>query len=95
MSVQSSDDRVAGARSKWLDRLRRVLVTRHYSGQTVRGYAMWINEFIVFRGERHPAEVGELKNKAFLTQGALKERVAAFTRNRACSALLAGKSEAK
>jgi len=71
-----------------LDRVRQHLRLRHYSIRTERAYVDWIKRFIVFHGNRHPAEMGEDEISGFLTYLAADRHVAASTQNQALSALL-------
>jgi integron integrase len=71
-----------------LDRLRDVLVLRHYSPKTAEVYVNWARRFILFHGRRHPSEMGEPEVSAFLSSLAIQGRVSASTQNQALAALL-------
>ena len=71
-----------------LDQVRVVLRRRHYSIRTEQAYVDWIKRYIWFHGERHPATMAALEVEAFLTDLAVKRKVAASTQNQALSALL-------
>lgn len=73
---------------KLLDHVRVALQARNYSSRTEEAYVAWIKRFIFFSWKRHPAEMGEPENNAFLTHLAVKEHVSASTQNQALSALL-------
>lgn len=77
-----------GAGPKLLDQVREVMRFRHYSLRTEEAYTGWIRRFILFHGKRHPASLGTEEVRAFLTDLALKGKVAAPTQNQALSALL-------
>jgi integron integrase len=73
---------------KPLDQLRHALRLKHYSIRTEDSYLDWTRRYILFHNKRHPSEMGSTEIKAFLTHLAVKENVAASTRNQALSALL-------
>lgn len=79
---------VGDARPKLLDQLREALRSQHYSRRTKQTYCLWVKRFIYFHNVRHPAEMAEPEINAFLTNLAVKEKVAASTQNQALSALL-------
>lgn len=74
--------------SKFLDEVRAVLRTQHYSYRTERTYIDWILRYIRFHGLRHPKEMGAVEIEAFLTHLAVEKNVAASTQNQALAALL-------
>ena len=47
------------ATSPFLESIRHVLRTKHYSIQTEKAYLTWIKRFILFNQKRHPAKMGE------------------------------------
>lgn len=61
---------------------------RHYSRRTEEAYVAWIRRYILFHGKRHPAEMGAAEITQFLTDLAVRRKVAASTQNQALSALL-------
>ncbi len=71
-----------------LDRVRDKIRLKHYSIRTEQAYVDWIKRFIIFRGKRHPSELGAPDVEAFLTHLAVERTVAAATQNQAKSALL-------
>jgi len=71
-----------------LDRVREELRVRRYSHRTEATYVSWIIRFIRFHDLRNPAEMGTAEIEAFLTDLAVRRRVAASTQNQALSALL-------
>jgi hypothetical protein len=60
---------------------RDVIRRKHYSIRTEQAYTGWIRRFILFRGKRHPAEMGEPEMTEFLTHLARDANVAASTQN--------------
>ena len=71
-----------------LDQVRAAIGVLHYSRRTEQAYVHWIKRFIFFHGKRHPAEMGEVEIRAFLSHLAVERHVAASTQNQALSALL-------
>jgi len=71
-----------------LDRVRAAVRLRHYSLRTEHAYVAWIRRFIHFHGLRHPDEMGAIEVVEFLSDLAVRHRVAASTQNQALSALL-------
>jgi integron integrase len=78
----------AGHKPKLLDQVRDAIRTRHYSYRTEEAYVGWIRRFILFHGKRHPAQMGKAEIEQFLTELAVKRKVAASTQNQALAALL-------
>jgi len=74
--------------SQLLDCMRDEIRVRHYSIRTEDAYLLWARQFILFHGNRHPAEMGGPEIAAFLTHLAVNREVAASTQNQALSALL-------
>lgn len=75
-------------RLRFLEIVRTKLRERRYSARTETAYVYWIRRFIVFHGRRHPANLGEVEVRAFLSALAVSDRVAASTQNQALAALL-------
>lgn len=73
---------------KLLEQVRRTARLRHLSRKTENSYVAYIRRFILFHNKRHPNEMGVEEIRAFLTDMAVRERVAASTQNVAFSALL-------
>lgn len=71
-----------------LDRVRAEIRVRHYSLRTEQSYVDWARRFILFHRKRHPAEMGAIEIKAFLSHLAVDRQVSASTQNQAKSALL-------
>lgn len=71
-----------------MERLRRELRTRHYTPRTEDTYAFWVRRYLHFHGMRHPTEMGAVEINAFLTDLAVRGKVASSTQNQALSALL-------
>jgi integron integrase len=61
---------------------------KHYSLRTERTYREWIKRFIFFHGKRHPREMGAFEVERFLSDLAVRHKVAAATQNQAFNALL-------
>lgn len=72
--------------SPFLESIRHVLRTKHYSIQTEKTYLLWIKRFILFNQKRHPVDMGEEEVSNFLSYLAVNRRVTASTQNLAlCS----------
>ena len=71
-----------------LDQVRLAIRIRHYSRRTEKVYILWVRQFILFHGKRHPAEMGVEEVQRFLTSLAVQRRLSASSQNQALSALL-------
>src|SRR6266705_4646493 len=70
-----------------LDQVSEVMRFKHYSLRTERTYREWITRFILFHGKRHPREMGAVEVGRFLSDLAVRHKVAASTQNQALNAL--------
>jgi integron integrase len=84
----SSDGVVPNPKARLLDQVREVIRVKHYSIRTEEAYVQWIKRFIFFHGKRHPREMGVAEIEAFLTDLAVRGKVAASTQNQALNALV-------
>jgi len=75
-------------RSKFLDHVREVIRTNHFSYSTEKTYISWIYRFIIFHNKRHPVEMGGTEIADFLTNLAVERKVSASTQNQALNALV-------
>lgn len=73
---------------KLLDRVRAEIRVRHYSLRTEQSYVDWARRYILFHQTRHPAEMGAVEVREFLSHLAVERHVSASTQNQAKSALL-------
>ena len=75
---------------KLLEQVRSVLRLKHYSIHTERSYVDWIRRYVHFHhmGSREDLADGERKMEAFLTDLAVRGKVAAATQNQAMNALV-------
>ncbi len=73
---------------KLLDQVSEVMRFKHYSIRTETSYRDWIKRFILFHGKRHPREMGSAEVSRFLSDLAVRGKVAASTQNQAFNALL-------
>lgn len=75
-----------------LDQVREVIRSKHYSARTEQAYLHWVRLYVRWNGRaghmRHPAEMGSVEVKAFLTMLAVERQVATSTHSQALSALL-------
>ena len=79
---------VPNPKARLLDQVREVIRVKHYSIRTEEAYVQWIKRFIFFHGKRHPREMGPMEIEAFLTDLAVRGKVAASTQNQALNALV-------
>ena len=84
----SASSPIAAPPPRLMDRLRGAIWRRGYALATERTYVGWALRFIRFHDRRHPAEMGAREVEAFLTDLAVKGRVAESTQNQALHALL-------
>ena len=73
---------------KLLDQVRGKLRVKHYSIRTEEQYLHWIKRFILFHDTRQPRDMGAGEVEGFLTDLAVRGKVAASTQNQAKSAIL-------
>lgn len=52
---------------KLLDQVRDALRVKHYAYRTEKTYVFWIRRYILFRGKKHPSEMGSMQIQEFLT----------------------------
>src|SRR4051794_6583902 len=71
-----------------LDQLREAARRRGHAEPAVAALAEWNRRFILFRGKRHPRDMGAAEVEWVLTDLAVKGQVAASTQNQALRALL-------
>lgn len=74
--------------SPFIESIRNVLRTKHYSLKTEKAYLHWIRRFIYFNGKRHPKDMGELEVEQFLTHLATEVKVSPTTQNQALCAVI-------
>src|SRR2546422_2260645 len=79
---------VPNPKARLLDQVREVIRFKHYSIRPEDAYVQWIKRFIFFHGKRHPREMGATEIEAFLTDLAVRRKVAASTQNQALNALV-------
>ena len=75
-------------KSKFLDQVREVIRTKHFSHSTEKTYVGWIYRFIIFHKKRPPKAMGEKEIGKFLTYLAVEKQVSASTQNQALNALV-------
>lgn len=73
--------------SPFMDSIRRVLRTHHYSYRTEQTYLHWIKRFIFHHNKRHPRDMGATEVGEFLSHLDNDRKVAAATQNQALNAL--------
>ena len=65
--------------SPFLESIRHILRTKHYSIQTEKAYLLWIKRFILFNQKRHPKDMGEQEVSNYLTYLAVNRQVTSST----------------
>lgn len=73
---------------KLLDQVRARIRRLGMAIRTEDAYVDWIRRFILANDKRHPSDLGEHQVEAFLSNLAVRGRVAASTQNQALAALL-------
>lgn len=76
------------AQSPFLEEIRNIMRTKHYSIQTEKTYLLWIKRFILFNKKRHPKDLGEKELTEFLTHLAVDRHVTSSTQNLALCAIV-------
>ncbi|MDZ4348065.1 MAG: integron integrase [Xanthomonadaceae bacterium] len=71
-----------------LDQVRARIRRLGMAKRTEEAYVGWVRRFILANGKRHPRELGKREVEGFLTDLAVRGRVAASTQTQALSALL-------
>lgn len=79
---------MSGTTSPFMELLRGEIRLRGYSIRTEKSYMFWVKQFILFHQKRHPAEMGAVEVKEFLTWLAVKRNVAVNTQKVALNALV-------
>ena len=74
---------IPNPKAKLMDQVREVMRVKHYSLRTEETYTQWMKRFIFFHGKRHPREMGAREIEAFLTDLAVRGKVASSTQNQA------------
>jgi hypothetical protein len=69
------------AQSPFMESIRHVMRTKHYSFQTEKTYLHWVNRFILFNNKQHPKDMGEQEVTNFLTHLAVDRHVTSPTQN--------------
>lgn len=73
----------APPRPRLLEEVRRGLRLKHYSLRTEQAYPYWIRRHIRDNELRHPRESGGVEVERFLSDLAMRDRVAPSTQNQA------------
>lgn len=70
------------------DVMRQKMRLRHLSLRTEKTYRYWVREFIRFHRGQHPRTMGVAEVERYLTDLAVRKRVAASTQNQALQAII-------
>ena len=73
---------------KLREQLREVMRFKQFSPRTEDAYWIWIRQFILFHGKRHPRDLGKPEVEAFLSHLTTAKNVAVSTQNQALNALV-------
>ncbi len=74
--------------SPFIESIRTVLRTKHYSYQTEKTYLYWIRSFIRFSDYKHPKDMTNIEIERFLNHLAINKQVSAATQNQALCAII-------
>ncbi len=72
----------------YLFELQKVLRVMHYSRRTETSYLEWVEKYVRFHNDKHPALMGALEVQAYLSHLAVNRDVSPSTQNQARSAIL-------
>jgi integron integrase len=78
----------AARQPRLLDRVRDLIRIKHYSIRTEQAYLQWIRRYIIFHRKQHPQNLGGEHLIEFLSDLAVRGKVAAATQNQALHAIL-------
>ena len=70
------------------EQVREVMRFKQFSRRTDEAYWIYIRQFILFHGKRHPREMGKPEIEAFLSHLTTAKNVAVSTQNQALNALV-------
>jgi integron integrase len=73
---------------KLLDQLREKIRLKQYSPRTEKTYVLWVREYILFHGKRHPKEMATPEIEQFISHLVSEKKVSGSTQNQALSAIL-------
>ena len=65
--------------SPFLERVRQIMITKHYVIRTEKSYIEWIQRFILFNQKQHTEAMGEAEVAGFLTHLSVDRNVAPAT----------------
>jgi len=74
-------------KSKFLDEIRDIARTKHYSYETEKTYLQWIYRFIIYHKQQHPKYLYKKEISDFLTYLATIRKVSSKTQNQALNVL--------
>ncbi|WP_434999326.1 integron integrase [Vibrio scophthalmi] len=75
-------------KSQFLLSFKEHMRSRYYATKTIEAYAFWVSRYIRFHEFEHPSKLGDEHIEAFLSDLAVKQRVAAKTQALALNSLL-------
>jgi integrase len=84
----TGESRALKAKLKLIDQVREIIRYKHYSIRTEQAYVDWIRRFILFHAKQHPKDLREPQIVAFLSDLAVRRKVASSTQNQALCAIV-------
>ncbi len=73
---------------RFMDRFRAFIRARHLAYRTEKTYCLWVREFILFNGRRHPESMGSVEVNQWLSYLANERNVAINTQKTALNAVV-------
>jgi site-specific recombinase XerD len=70
-----------------LEQVRVICLQKHFSPKTDKSYVLWIRQYILFHGRRHPEDMGQKEIEVYLNHLATKRCVSASTQSGALNAI--------
>jgi len=74
--------------SRLLNSVRSEIRIRHLSQRTEKAYVHWIKKYILFHDKTHPAQMGQMGIRDYLSYLPVKQNVSASTQNLALQSIL-------
>ena len=76
-----------GKKFRLMERVRVAMARQRLRPRTIEVYVGWIRRYVQFHGRRHPADLGDVEVRDFLSDLVVDKGVAASTQNQALAAL--------
>lgn len=72
----------------FIQRLREYIRVRNYSLETEKNYLLWVQKYIIFNNNQHPAKLNHLNVEAFINHLVNKKKLALATQKQAFNAVM-------